>query len=57
MASAQRVYLSVWEQNTRALRLYESVGFRRVGLTTYTIGDKVIGEDLVLRLDRQVQNA
>ena len=52
LAAAGRVYLSVWEENDRALRLYESVGFRRVGMTTYSIGDKLIGEDLVLCLDR-----
>jgi ribosomal protein S18 acetylase RimI-like enzyme len=52
MSPAQRVFLSVWEENARALRLYKSVGFRRVGVTTYTIGDKVIGEDLVLCMVR-----
>jgi ribosomal protein S18 acetylase RimI-like enzyme len=54
LAAAGRVYLSVWEENDRALRLYESVGFRRVGMTTYSIGDKLIGDDLVLCLDRGV---
>lgn len=54
LAQAERVYLSVWEENERALRLYESMGFRRVGVTPYSIGDKLIGEDLVLCLDRRV---
>ena len=53
LAAAGRVYLSVWEENERALHLYESVGFHRVGVTPYSIGDKLIGEDLVLCLDRR----
>lgn len=52
MASARRIFLTVWEENTRALRLYESVGFRRAGVTAYSIGDEPIGEDLVMCLSR-----
>jgi diamine N-acetyltransferase len=53
LAAARRVYVTVWEQNERALRLYESFGFRAVGTTTFTIGVGEVAEDLVLLLDRR----
>jgi ribosomal protein S18 acetylase RimI-like enzyme len=51
LASARRISLQVWEENSRAVRLYESFGFERAGTTTFTIGSEVI-EDLVMVLDR-----
>ncbi len=51
LANAERVVLQVWDENTRAVRLYESVGFRRVGTKQFTIGDEVV-EDAVFELDR-----
>lgn len=51
LAEAKRVFLQVWEENERALRLYESFGFRRFGMTTFGVGSEVM-EDLVLVLDR-----
>jgi diamine N-acetyltransferase len=52
LASAGRVVLQVWEENDRAVRLYEAAGFRRVGTTTFTVGSQVV-EDLVMVLDRR----
>jgi len=52
LAGAGRVFLQVWEVNERAIRLYESLGFRTVGKTTFTIGAGHVTEDLVMRLDR-----
>ena len=51
LADADRIYLTVWEENERAIRLYESVGFRRVGTVTFAIGSEV-AEDLLMLLDR-----
>ena len=51
LAIAERVVLQVWDENVRAVRLYESVGFRRAGTTTFTIGDEVV-EDAVFELER-----
>jgi diamine N-acetyltransferase len=51
LADASRIYLTVWEKNERALRLYESFGFRTVGTTTFTIGSGEVAEDLVMLLD------
>jgi diamine N-acetyltransferase len=51
LAHARRVFLQVWDENERAVRLYESFGFRQVGTTVFTVGSEVM-EDLVLRLDR-----
>jgi ribosomal protein S18 acetylase RimI-like enzyme len=47
LADARRVFLTVWEQNARAVQLYESLGFRRFGTATFTIGAEVV-EDLVM---------
>ena len=52
LAGARRVSLQVWEENVRALRLYESLGFRVVGTTAFTIGSGELVEDLVLALER-----
>lgn len=34
-AGARRVGLGVWQDNSRAIRLYEQAGFRRTGVLTY----------------------
>jgi ribosomal protein S18 acetylase RimI-like enzyme len=52
LALAHRVYLTVWEENEPALRLYRSAGFRPVGTTAFRIGDGPLVEDLVLVLER-----
>ena len=52
LARADRVYLQVWEQNERAIRLYERLGFEVVGTTTFWIGGTVV-EDLVMVLSRR----
>jgi diamine N-acetyltransferase len=51
LAHATRIYLTVWEENERAIRLYESVGFRSVGTVTFAIGSER-AEDLLMLLDR-----
>lgn len=51
LANAPRVLLQVWDENTRAVRLYESVGFRRVGTTRFAIGAEIV-EDAVFELAR-----
>ena len=51
LATAPRVVLQVWDQNERAIRLYESVGFRRTGTTRFTIGSEEV-EDAVYELER-----
>jgi ribosomal protein S18 acetylase RimI-like enzyme len=51
LAHAKRIYLTVWQRNVPARRLYESLGFETVGTTTFTIGSEVV-EDLVLLLVR-----
>ncbi len=51
LANAERVVLQVWDENTRAVGLYESVGFRRTGTKRFTIGDEIV-EDAVFELER-----
>ena len=48
LATASRVFLQVWERNARAVQLYEDLGFRVVGTTTFTIGSGQTAEDLVM---------
>jgi ribosomal protein S18 acetylase RimI-like enzyme len=52
LASASRIFLTVWEKNTHAMRLYESFGFETAGATRVTIAEKEVGEDLVMVLDK-----
>ena len=52
LARTPRVHLQVWEENERAVRLYESAGFRRAGTTSFAIGSGEIVEDLVMVLER-----
>jgi ribosomal protein S18 acetylase RimI-like enzyme len=51
LAEARRIFPQVWAKNERAVRLYESFGFQRVGTTTLTVGAEVM-EDAVMRLDK-----
>jgi diamine N-acetyltransferase len=51
LEEAKRIFVQVWDKNERAVRLYESFGFQKVGTTTFTIGSEVM-EDLVMLLDR-----
>lgn len=51
LAIAQRVVLQVWEENRRAVGLYESVGFVRTGTKRFAIGDELM-EDAVFVLER-----
>lgn len=51
LTNAPRVVLQVWDENTRAVALYESVGFRRTGTKQFTIGDEIV-EDAVFELRR-----
>ena len=55
LAWAGRVFVTVWEQNERAVHLYEDAGFTRAGTTTFTTGSAVM-EDLVMMLDRSDQS-
>jgi diamine N-acetyltransferase len=48
LAHAPRVFLQVWERNTGAVALYESLGFHVVGRTRFTIGGGEVVEDLVM---------
>ena len=51
LAAARRVFLQVSERNEKAIGLYESLGFRSVGTTTFRIGTYVQAE-LVLLLEQ-----
>jgi ribosomal protein S18 acetylase RimI-like enzyme len=52
LASARRIFLTVWERNKPAMHMYGSFGFKTVGTTRVTIADKDVGEDLVMVLDK-----
>ncbi len=46
---AAALLLTVWEENRRALRFYEKLGFVHVGDYAFPVGEK-IDRDLILRL-------
>ena len=48
MAAAPNIYLQVWDQNTKALPLYEKYGFERVGVTHFMLGDNTPAQDLIM---------
>jgi len=48
LATASRVLLQVWDRNAKAVQLYEGLGFRVVGTTTFTIGSGKTAEDIVM---------
>jgi ribosomal protein S18 acetylase RimI-like enzyme len=53
LANATRIFLQVWDENERAIRLYESFGFQPVGTTTFAVGGELV-EDLVMVLDPRI---
>ena len=46
VSSANGVWLQVWEHNPRAIRLYDSFGFKMRGKTKYLAGNK--GDELIM---------
>jgi ribosomal protein S18 acetylase RimI-like enzyme len=52
LAQAPRVFLQVWDENERAVRLYKSLGFKRIGTTTFSVGAEVM-EDALYLLDKR----
>jgi ribosomal protein S18 acetylase RimI-like enzyme len=50
LAEAERIFLQVWDRNERAVRLYESFGFRKTGTTTFKVGGEVM-QDVVMVLE------
>jgi ribosomal protein S18 acetylase RimI-like enzyme len=50
-AQAGRIFLQVWDENERAIRLYTSLGFNRIGTTTFAVGSEVM-EDALFVLDK-----
>lgn len=45
---APRIYLDVWEKNTRAIALYTKYGFRQAGRRDFVVDGRVLGSDLVM---------
>jgi diamine N-acetyltransferase len=52
LAETPRIFLQVWDRNERAVRLYESFGFRTIGATAFAIGAEAV-EDAVMVLERR----
>jgi ribosomal protein S18 acetylase RimI-like enzyme len=46
LAHASRVFLQVWDENERAVGLYKSLGFKRIGTTQFTVGTEVMEDDV-----------
>ena len=48
LQTAENVYLTVWDENPRALGLYHRFGFKIVGEEKVMAGSEVVGSDLVM---------
>ena len=48
---ALRLLLGLHPENARALGFYHRSGFRRIGVRTFTVGDMVIDDDVVMALE------
>lgn len=51
MKQAPRLFLQVWEENNRALAMYEGYGFKKCGVTTFEIAGKP-AQDLIMVRDQ-----
>jgi ribosomal protein S18 acetylase RimI-like enzyme len=49
MKHAPRVFLQVWDENHRALAMYESYGFKKCGVTTFEIAGKPARDLIMVR--------
>jgi ribosomal protein S18 acetylase RimI-like enzyme len=54
IADARHITLDVWEENPRAIALYQRHGFTIVGKRDFTVGGRVLGTDLVMQCARLV---
>jgi ribosomal protein S18 acetylase RimI-like enzyme len=52
LARAPRIFLDVWDANTRAIGLYTHYGFRPAGRRDFVVDGRVVGSDLVMMLQR-----
>jgi ribosomal protein S18 acetylase RimI-like enzyme len=55
LADANRVFLQVWDANERAISLYASLGFKRIGTTRFLVGNEEM-EDAVYVRDNRASN-
>lgn len=53
LKSSLSVYLDVWEENIKAVSLYKSFGFAKVGTIPFIVDGETIGEDIIMKLDRK----
>lgn len=49
---APRIFLDVWDENTRAIALYTHYGFKPAGRRDFVVDGRVVGSDLVMVLQR-----
>jgi ribosomal protein S18 acetylase RimI-like enzyme len=49
MESAAKIYLQVWDQNYKAIPLYESCGFKTVGVTYFEVAGRPMQDLIMLR--------
>jgi ribosomal protein S18 acetylase RimI-like enzyme len=46
---AKNLFLGVWESNDRAIKMYESRGFEKVGAYKFKVGD-TLDDEIIMRL-------
>ena len=52
-AGAESIWLSVWEENPRAIRFYERRGFREIGATVFVYGNEPQTDKVLVRAVRE----
>jgi ribosomal protein S18 acetylase RimI-like enzyme len=57
LAQARRVFLQVWSENARALKLYRSLGFEVVGTTRLGVGDLQTSDEFIMMRPARVPEA
>ena len=46
---APHIYLDVYAENEKAIRLYKKYGFKIIGKTPFKVDDKIVGYDLLMK--------
>jgi ribosomal protein S18 acetylase RimI-like enzyme len=55
LAGANRVFLRVWDANERAISLYTSLGFKRIGTTRFFVGGQEMEDAVYVRDNRRAE--
>ncbi|MBA3724326.1 MAG: GNAT family N-acetyltransferase [Candidatus Levybacteria bacterium] len=49
----ENIYLDVFDENKKAIGLYEKYGFKRIGKTPFKLDGKIVGYDLLMKRSKK----